>query len=166
MSASAITTVTTNDGSLSLDVPDSWEVHHDVRGIPLVAVEPEPGFRTNIVVTYSALGEGATLKDWQRDTDRLLPSTLEDYLLLDLEMTIVAGHEGARRLAHHASKDNKSLTMEQWVTVVGTTGITLTATCATMRYLEQAPVIGRSVASLEIHGEPTDTAPGAAADGS
>ena len=157
-------TVRTNDGCLSLDIPRTWEVHHDVRGIPLVAVEPGPGFRTTVVVTYSAIGEGATLKDWQRDSDRLLPSTLDDYLLLDLEMTIIAGHEGARRLAHHASKDNESLTMEQWVTVVGTTGITLTATCATMRYLEQAPLIGRTIASLEIYGEPTDT--GAPTDGS
>lgn len=158
-------TTTTADGCVSIAVPDTWTTHLAVRGVPLTAVDDGPGFRTNAVLTYSRLPDGMGFEDWQRTSDQLLPSTLHDFLLLDLERLDVAGRPGARRLAHHASKENESLTMEQWVTLVGSTGITLTLTCATLRYVELEPVLTALASSLAVHGEPEDPAPGQDAGG-
>lgn len=155
------TTWTTADGCVTLTVPSAWEAHRDVRGIPLTALEPGPGFRTNAVVTYSTLPPGTGLVDWQRGTDQLLPSTLDDFLLIDLDRLPVAGSEGAWRLAHHAGPGGESLTMAQWCALVGSTGIALTLTGETLRYPELAPLMSRIAGSLQIHGEPPDPAPGA-----
>lgn len=159
------TTITTTDGSVSLSVPASWQSFLDEQGVALTAVDDGPGFRTNAVLTYSRLPEGLSFNDWQRTTDQQLPTTLHDFTLLDLERLDVSGLPGARRLAHHASRANESLTMQQWMTVIGSTGITLTLTCATLRYVELAPTLSKVAASLEIHGEPTDPAPGHTPDG-
>lgn len=154
--------ITTTDGAVSLTVPASWDVRYAVEGLPLTAVEPGPTFRTNAVLTYAALPEGMSFEDWQQMNDQALPTALEDFLLLDLERLPVAGRDGARRLAHHASEEQESLTMEQWMTVAGSVGITLTLTCDTLRYPVLHELFHEIAGSLEIHAEPADPAPGAA----
>lgn len=153
--------ITTTDGAVSLTVPAPWQVRRDVEGIPLMATEDGPTFRTNAVLTYSALPEGMSFDDWQRLNDQALPASLTDFLLLDLERLPVAGRDGARRLAHHAGEEQESLTMEQWMAVVGDTGVTLTLTCDTLRYPILHELFHTIAGGLEIHGEPADPAPGA-----
>ena len=80
----------------------------------------------------------------------MLPQMLTDYLLLDLERCQVAGRPGGRRLAHHLTLDGVAVTMEQWFTTVDGVGWTLTATVDSFRYDEQAELLARAAAGLEI----------------
>jgi hypothetical protein len=126
-----------------LTLPAGWEVLDDDTGqTVLVAREPADTehpdrFRANLVVTATPVGD-LSFRDWQAGTDELLPRVLTDYLPVDLEKLEVAGHAGGRRLAHHASPDGEALPMEQWFTLVGDVGHTLTATVETWRYDELA----------------------------
>lgn len=159
------TTLTTRDGCVSLAVPSSWDVHRDISGVPLVVLEDAAPFRTNAVLTYSALPAGTGLEEWQAGTEGLLPESLADYLPLDREEVDVAGRPGVRRLAHHTNADEVALTMAQWCTVVGATGVTLTLTCDTMRYPELRDALQRIAGSIAVHDEPDDPAPGAGGGG-
>ena len=119
-------------GFVSVEVPDGWEQAPDpYPGIELVVVEPEQEglFRANLVVTVTDVA--MSFGDWQKGTDVFLAGELHDYLLLDLERMPVGGHPGARRLATHATAENQSVTVQQWMTLVGGRGVTLSASCGT-----------------------------------
>jgi len=75
-----------------------------------------------------------TFRDWQVATDAILPRTLADYLLIDLERLEIDGSPGGRRLAHHVDTAGRALTMEQWFTLHDGRGWTLTATVETWSY--------------------------------
>lgn len=114
------------------------------------AVEPrqpdEPGrFRANLVLTCDDT-TGMTFRDWQVATDEVLPRALDDYLLVDLEKVEVDGHPGGRRLAHHVDASGRALTMEQWCTLAGDRGWTLTATCETWSYDDLAEAFAATAA--------------------
>ncbi|NHC45202.1 hypothetical protein [Motilibacter aurantiacus] len=120
-----------------LPVPADWQV---VPGQPdgrLIAVEPavEGGrpFRASLVLTVVHNG-GLSFRDWQAGTDRLLPTQLAAYQLIDLERRPVGGQPGGRRLAQHVVDDAVPVTMEQWFAQAGGAGCTLTATVDTVRY--------------------------------
>lgn len=129
----------------ALTPPPGWEVLSEPPpGTAWVAVEPayptEPErFRANLVLTVHPTG-GLSFRDWQVGSDELLPRTLEDYLLVDLEKLEVGGLPGGRRLAHHAGPRGQALTMEQWFVLLDDTGHTLTATTETWRYDELADI--------------------------
>lgn len=134
-------------------LPTGWEELADPAPGTAVAVEPAQasagGFGSNLVLS-GADNDGLSFRDWQMTTDQLLPRMLTDYLLLDLERCQVAGRPGGRRLAHHITPDGVAVTMEQWFTTVDGVGWTLTATVDSFRYDEQAELLARAAAGLEI----------------
>ena len=124
-------------------VPQGWDkVARPPAGAVWAAVEPvdlarPDRFRANLVLTCDDLG-GLTFRDWQVGSDEVLPTMLEDYLLVDLEHLDVDGLPGGRRLAHHVDQTARALTMEQWFVADGGRGWTLTATVETWSYDELA----------------------------
>ena len=107
-----------------------------------------------MVVTEQPTG-GLGFRDWQTGTEELLPRTLPDYLLVDLERLEVDGRPAGRRLAHHAGPGGEALTMEQWFVLVDGVGHTLTATVETWRYDELAD----SLAGVAASWRPTGAGP-------
>lgn len=107
--------------------------------------EPLDLFRPNLVLTCDDV-TGTSFRDWQVATDSLLPRSLTDYLLIDLERIEIDGHPGGRRLAHHVDAAGRALTMEQWFTLHDDRGWTLTATIDTWRYDELADACNASAA--------------------
>ena len=71
-------------------VPQGWDkVARPPTGAVWTAVEPvdlarPDRFRANLVLTRDDLG-GLTFRDWQVASDEVLPTMLQDYLLVDLE---------------------------------------------------------------------------------
>lgn len=146
-----MTTLELAGGFVTVDVPGGWEQVRDAYpGVELAVVEPEQQglFRANLVVTVADVE--MSFGDWQKGTDVFLASQLHDYLLLDLERMPVGGHPGARRLATHASDDNQSVTVQQWMTLVGGRAVTLSASCATLAFAGAGAELERSAQSLRI----------------
>jgi hypothetical protein len=127
-------------------VPQGWDkVARPVAGTLWTAVEPldldHPGrFRSNLMLTCDDLG-GLTFRDWQVGSDEVLPTMLQDYLLVDLERLELDGRPGGRRLAHHVDRTARALTMEQWFVADGGLGWTLTATVDTWVYDDLADAL-------------------------
>ena len=119
--------------------PRGWDTLSEPLPATLwVAVEPQDPdapdlFRGNLVLTCDDVAE-TTFSDWQRATDGILPRSLADYLLVDLEKLEIDGHPGGRRLAHHVDGAGRALTMEQWFTLDQDRGWSLTATVDTWFY--------------------------------
>ena len=118
----------------AIPLPRDWHIQEDPRAdVALIAVAPESDdFRPNIVVTVDELEPDRTLQSWQEFTDSASEQLLDQYLLIDTEVLERHGHPIARRLAHHPNADGVALTMEQWSTVRGRLGYTVTATAQTM----------------------------------
>ena len=150
------------DTGARLSVPAGWEV---VSGGPgeveqavgaaleppregADAAAPAAGFRANLVL--SVVPTTLDFRQWQVNTDLLLPQVLTDYLLLDLERLPVAGRPGGRRLARHVSPAGVDLTMEQWFVLVGGAGITVTATVDSWRYDAVADELAAHALSLAL----------------
>lgn len=127
-------------------VPDGWDkLARPPAGTLWAAAEPADlaspeRFRANLVLTCDDTA-GLTFRDWQVGTEEVLPRMLDDFLLVDLERVEVDGLPGGRRLAHHVDARGRALTMEQWFTLSGERGWTLTATCETWTYDELADVL-------------------------
>lgn len=139
-----------------VSVPDGWELAVDERSRTAMALEPPrelggvAAFRCNLVL--NADDTALDFRQWQVNTDQLLPEVLTDYLLLDLERLEVAGHAGGRRLARHVAGDGTDVTMEQWFTLVGGTGFTVTATVDSWRYAALADQLSGHARSLTVPG--------------
>ncbi|MGA8117441.1 MAG: hypothetical protein WCA46_27710 [Actinocatenispora sp.] len=134
----------------TIPLPGDWErvpAPHD--GIALVALEPErePWFRANVVVTTEQLAAEMDLRLWQAYVDELTPRVLTDYRLVDREFTELAARPVLRRLAHHAT-GRGSVTMEQWSSIHGTTGFTVTASVATLEYVDAAELFAEIASGL------------------
>ena len=139
----------------ALALPDGWEAVRDAQpGVAMVALEPPDlaGFRTNLVVTVEDVG-GLSFEDWQLGCDELLPRTLQDYQLLDLGRLDDEAGPGVRRLAQHSAGGTCWVTLEQWVVLVGSTGVTLSATVETARYDAAADELATIAASLDVAPE-------------
>lgn len=149
----------------ALALPRDWHVHLDsYTDVPLVGVTPEPdawGFRTNVVVTVERLDQGTTVESWQASADQVLPTTLNDYLLLDLQPAPIGEHTGLRRLAHHDA-GGRAVTMEQWTVLDAGCGFTLTASTSTLAY----PAVADRFAQIaETFGVAADLTPSQAKSG-
>ncbi len=129
--------ITHRSSGVRLGLPAAWVVYLDpVPDVAVIALEPfagPDGFRANVVLTLGPLA-GQNLQDWQSRAERAFPDALRDYHLIDFEPAVICGGRGARRLAHHVAPGDVPVTMEQWVTVAGDIGHTLTCTVATARY--------------------------------
>lgn len=136
-----------------MHLPADWQRTEDPEpGVALIAIEPDSaGLRTNVVLTVEHLGE-LSFRDWQLGTDQLLPRVLDELVLLDLERLDVDGHPGVRRLAHHTTADGEAATLEQWATLIGHAGVTLSATVATLRYDVMADDLAEIAATLRLSG--------------
>ncbi len=156
----------THPGGMTLSLPPDWERAADVQpGLALISLEPEhggeaePGFRANLVVTVDQLDDGLDLDDWQAGTERLFPQSLDQYQVLDLERLRLAGVAAIRRLAHHRTEQNRSVTMEQWAIVLPAddgrrTGWTLTASVGTLDYADAADMFAHIAAGWRPPGHP------------
>ncbi|WP_250445793.1 DUF1795 domain-containing protein [Actinotalea sp. C106] len=143
------------DGRLSLEVPPGWEVvEAPSPGVALVVVEPQDGteFRSNLVLTVGELPPTMTFRDWQAGNDELLGSSLQEYLLVDLEHTEVGGLPAVRRLAHHTAPPDLPVTLQQWAVLVDGQGVTLSATTTDLGFGRLAPVFERVGGSLSLEG--------------
>lgn len=120
-------------------MPQGWDkVARPLPGTLWTAVEPvdldrPDRFRANLVLTCDDLG-ALTFRDWQVASDEVLPTMLQDYLLIDLERLELDGRPAGRRLAHHVDQAARALTMEQWFVAGDDLGWTLTATVETWTY--------------------------------
>lgn len=128
----------------SLPVPPGWERIEDPQdGVALIAAEPPDGdteFRSNAVVTVESLPFEFDLGEWQDSAETLLPQQLPNYSLIDRERLDYEGRQVIRRLAHYVTAETGSVTMEQWATIAGGTGFTLTASISTLAYDSLADV--------------------------
>jgi hypothetical protein len=137
----------------SLGVPTSWEVRLD-EPVAFIAADPTTdqwGFRTNFVISCEALDDGMTMNDWQAGDEKGLDTTLFDYLLIDRQPVHVDGRSGLRRLGQHGV-DGRAVTFEQWTTVDGDRGLTLTASGSTLAYPALSPLFAAVAASFRITG--------------
>lgn len=139
----------------AVSLPPDWQMLVDPRAdVALAGLHPEVdpwGFRTNVLVTLDDLDRGMTVQAWQAGADKLLPTVMVDYLLLDRQDVHVGPRAGVRRLAHHAS-DGHSLTMEQWAVIDGRRGFTLTATVSTLAYPRLADLLAQLAATFGAGG--------------
>jgi hypothetical protein len=94
-----------------------------------------------------------SLAEWQRTTQHRESQELDGYLLLDHEEVTVGGRVGLRRLTTHATPAHESVTTESWTTLVGGTGVTLTARVGTLRLTQLAPVLDAVAASLVMRAD-------------
>jgi hypothetical protein len=127
----------------TVHVPPGWDRLEDPQpGVALIVREPAApaGFRANLVLTVDELPAGLDLDSWQAASDDLLGEELRNYYLLDRERLRLDDRPVVRRLAHHAAPDTGPVTMEQWATVAGSTGFTLTASVASLSYDSLADV--------------------------
>ena len=145
-----LTTVRARGGTVTFDVPAEWEtiVLSAAAGV-VAALEPDRAglFRTNFVLTAGPVD--GPLGDWQRQVARH-DEEVADHLVLDHEELGVGGHAGSRRLTTHWTPARESVTTESWSTVVGGTGVTLTANVGTLRLTEMATLIDTVASSLVV----------------
>ncbi len=131
--------------------PQSWSSVTWSDGC-LVAVEParaDGDFRANLVLTVMG-NDGLSFRDWQTRTDQMLALMLRDYALVDLERLTVAGHPGGRRCARHVAPSGALVLTNQWFTVVGDVGVTLSGTADVWSFAALRTLFTRSVATLAI----------------
>lgn len=144
-------------GAATVVVPSGWETSSvEVTDDIVLAREPvdraaPEAFRANVVLVREDLGD-LDFRAWQTAADEVMPSTLTDYLLLDLEHVEVAGRPGGRRLAHHVEPGGRAVVMEQWFTCQARTGYTVTTTVDVHRFDPLADLLAGIGASLEIAG--------------
>lgn len=106
-------------------------------------------FRANLALTVLDNAD-LTFGQWQRASDEALPLLLNGYELLDVQKVRVAGRPGGRRLARHLSASGGVLVMQQWFTILGHLGVTLTATCDMGSYRLLLPQMRAAAASLAL----------------
>lgn len=145
-----------SDEGFAIPAPRDWlmrESTQDTVAVIFVAPESDDEFRPNIVVTVDDLEPGQTLEQWQEFVDSVSPQMLDQYVLIDNEITEHDGYSVYRRLAHHANPDGTALTTEQWATVRGSKGYTVTTTAATMDLKQSAGLFAAIAQGFHIGGQ-------------
>lgn len=147
------------NAGFSVPAPRDWLLQEDPQDkVAVVIVAPERGddFRPNMVVTVDELEPGQTLQAWQDFVESINPQMLDRYLLIDTEVRTLRGHDVFRRFAHHANPDGVALTMDQWSTVRGNTGYTLTTTAETMELQQTAGMFAAIAGGFRMDGDPEE----------
>lgn len=140
----------------TLPLPPWWELREDVdQKVAMIAVEPDAGtgFRANVVVTVDEVPEGASLSDWQELNDRVSVEVMTDYLLIDEETFRHAGRTFQRRLAHHTVDETIPVTIQQWSTLAGGSGYTLTGSATTLTFSQTAGMFAAVAAGFTVESE-------------
>lgn len=149
-----------SNAGFSVPAPRDWLLREDPQDkVAAVIVAPEDGdeFRPNMVVTVDDLEPGQSLLAWQEFVESVSPKMLDGYLLIDTEVRTLRGHDVFRRLAHHANPDGVALTMDQWSTVRGNVGYTLTTTAETMEFQQTAGMFAAIAGGFRMDGDPEET---------
>ena len=137
---------------IQLTYPPDWSLLRGALGSLLAVRAPDPspdGFQANVtVVDRPGAGE---------DLDAILAVQLgelgcfTDALVLDAEITDLAGRPATRVLIAHRS-DDFELTLDQWIVPAGRRILTVSATSATAHHAEACEALDAIVASFTIHG--------------
>lgn len=128
-----------------LRLPPDWQVREDLdETTPLVGIEPsddhrhDGAFRANVVVTAGDVPDGLSFDDWLHLNDVANAQKLADYFLLDAEIYQQHGRAMHRRMAHHTVENQTAVTIQQWSTMRGRRGYTLTASSQTLNLQNMA----------------------------
>ena len=103
-----------------LTLPDGSELHDDMDGMAIVAVEPnEPssGFRANLVVTVEEVAPGHPSRATRRCPCAPGRAAV-GHRLIDLEKLDARRPAGHADAGHHA-QEHRAITIEQWRVVEG-----------------------------------------------
>lgn len=153
----ASTLTTTGSAGVAVGLPLDWTVRVDpAPGIAVLGIAPATTtpFRTNAAVTIGEVPSDMSFRAWQAGTDQILPTSLAQYQLFDLEHVAVDGLPAVRRLAHHVTAEGVPVTMQQWAVLVpgpsSGRGVTLTVTVATADFPAVAGVVDAIGASLTV----------------
>lgn len=141
----------------SIDLPSDWEMQVDPQPAVAIAVleqRDDDAFRANLVVTTDDLPDGMDLTIWQAGIEERLPDALNDYYLLDMENVVLDQEPAHRRLAHHITGSGVAVTMQQWSTLCGRRGLSVTTTVDTLELASTAALFNRIVASLSVADDP------------
>lgn len=138
----------------ALPRPPGWRRVDDPAAV-IVLVEPytpeiarQRAFRANASLILEQPHE--LLRDLAAFTTRMVDNlllTLTDAHVIDIEPVDLAGREGRRLLCGYRS-GKYALALEQWWTVIGETGVTLSGTCAVEDYLRASPIFEVLAAGL------------------
>lgn len=150
----------TSPSAITITPPIGWEVFENLTEqvrLSMLAptVDLATGFRPNLVLGTAPAA--LPLDDWIGVNDDHASEYLNDYRLLDIEQTEIAGRAAYHHLAHH-HLDGIGLSLEQWSFIDEGDGWTLAGTAPDTRYCDLAPLFAQVAASL---GAPSDVALGA-----
>ena len=131
------------DTGAGIPSPPRWQRREDTAAV-VALIDPfvprDRGFRPNVTVVVERPHE--ILADLDVFTARAVENMhggLTDLHLIDIAPADIGGLEG-RHVTSVYRSGIYPLALEQWWTVVGGLGSTLTATCAVEDYLRMAPV--------------------------
>lgn len=144
------------DHGFAIPAPRTWLMRKNPQeSIAVIFVAPpeHDDFRPNVVVTVDDLESGQTLESWQDFVDSVSPRMLDQYVVLDNENIERNGRRVHRRLAHHMNAEGTALTMEQWATVRGNVGYTVTTTAETMELHDSAALFAAIARGFHLDGD-------------
>lgn len=121
---------------LGLAIPKAWEIYAPgADDLLLAAWGPKDAHERPCVVsvTHERLSLELSLGQWQQGAERIMAATLIGYQVLDLHLQ-PGGVWQAYRLARYAAAPGDPVTMEQWMLVIGQSGLTLSVVGASIEY--------------------------------
>lgn len=131
--------------------PPRWRGRDDTSAV-IALIDPflprDAGFRPNVNVVVERPHEAlADLDSFTNRSLRTMQLGLTDLHLIDLAPAGIGGHPGCHVTSVYRS-GIYALAIEQWWTMVGGLGTTLSATCAVEDYARMAPVFETVAAGL------------------
>ena len=151
--------------SSTLDLPETWRTVPD-PGPALAAFTDgrtlSPAVETNLVLTATALQDGATLASWQDTVTAQRLAALPDLQVLD-ERDAQAPDGGRLRCSSAVMTDPHGVTLltRRWCWVVGAAGLTLTLTTLPLVDVEHGDLLDAIAASWALGPVPTEETPDA-----
>lgn len=150
---------------MTLDVPETWRAVPD-PGPALAGFTDSralsPAVETNLVLTASALPEGATLTSWQEAVTAQRIAALPDLQVLDERDTRTAEGD-VLRYSSGVMTDPHGVTLlsRRWSRVAGAAGLTLTLTTLPLVDVEHAALLDAIAASWTLVAAPAKETPDA-----
>lgn len=151
----------------TLDIPETWQAVPD-PGPALAAFSDSrtlsPAVETNLVLTATALPQGATLASWQEEVTAQRLATLPDLQVLEERDTRTSEGE-VLRCSNAVMTDPQGVTLlsRRWSRVAGAAGLTLTLTTLPLVDVEHADLFDAIAASWTLDAAPAEETPDARA---